>query len=98
MGAHLGVGGSVVVEDILCTFHSWTFIGQGDCTSVPGLPGYTNDQYKLVSVDTIKVRPKPVGEYSHQQLAKLAGILTFCNELTRRPFDPLYVFTCISYY
>ncbi len=37
MGAHLGVDGSVVGEDIRCPFHSWTFNGEGTCTSVPGL-------------------------------------------------------------
>jgi phenylpropionate dioxygenase-like ring-hydroxylating dioxygenase large terminal subunit len=37
LGANIGVGGSVVGEDIRCPFHSWTFNGDGICTSVPGL-------------------------------------------------------------
>ena len=38
-GAHIGVGGSVIGEDVRCPFHSWQFDGNGVCTSVPGLPG-----------------------------------------------------------
>ena len=37
LGAHLGVGGSVVEEDIRCPFHSWTFNGAGVCSGVPGI-------------------------------------------------------------
>ena len=37
MGAHLGIGGTVVGEEIRCPFHMWTFNGDGVCTSVPGL-------------------------------------------------------------
>ena len=37
MGAHLGEG-SVVGESVRCPFHSWTFNGDGICTSIPGLP------------------------------------------------------------
>ena len=37
MGTHLG-DGSVVGESVRCPFHSWTFNGDGICTSIPGLP------------------------------------------------------------
>lgn len=38
LGAHLGWGGSVDGEDIVCPFHAWKFDGQGRCTDVPYAP------------------------------------------------------------
>ena len=38
-GAHLGVGGSVMGDDVRCPFHGWQFNGNGQCTHVPGLEG-----------------------------------------------------------
>ena len=35
LGAHLGHGGKVCGEDIVCPFHAWRFDGQGQCTAVP---------------------------------------------------------------
>lgn len=35
LGAHLGVGGTVVGNDIRCPFHGWQFSGEGTCTQVP---------------------------------------------------------------
>jgi len=35
LGAHLGVGGTVVGEGIRCPFHGWEFDGEGRCTKVP---------------------------------------------------------------
>lgn len=35
MGAHLGHGGHVEGEDIVCPFHAWTFNGEGACTGIP---------------------------------------------------------------
>ncbi len=36
-GASLGVGGSVVGDCIRCPFHSWSFNGDGELASIPGL-------------------------------------------------------------
>lgn len=35
LGAHLGVGGSVVGNEIRCPFHGWQFDGTGTCTLIP---------------------------------------------------------------
>ena len=35
MGAHLGYGGKVAGESIVCPFHAWAFDSEGQCTSVP---------------------------------------------------------------
>jgi phenylpropionate dioxygenase-like ring-hydroxylating dioxygenase large terminal subunit len=44
IGAHLGVGGTVLGECIQCPFHSWTFDGKenGKLTSIP----YSTDKCK----------------------------------------------------
>ncbi|MGE4651534.1 MAG: Rieske 2Fe-2S domain-containing protein [Myxococcota bacterium] len=35
LGAHLGHGGEVSGEEIVCPFHGWRFSGDGRCTSMP---------------------------------------------------------------
>ena len=35
LGAHLGVGGKVVGNEIQCPFHGWRYDGSGRCTDVP---------------------------------------------------------------
>ena len=35
LGAHLGVGGQVKEEGIVCPFHAWEFDGAGQCTHIP---------------------------------------------------------------
>ncbi len=35
LGAHLGVGGTVVGESLRCPFHGWRFAGDGECIDVP---------------------------------------------------------------
>jgi len=37
LGAHLGVGGRVCGEGIVCPFHGWRFNGDGTVAEVPGL-------------------------------------------------------------
>src|SRR5262249_14988571 len=38
LGADLGVGGSVVGNEIRCPFHGWRFDGQGACTHISYAP------------------------------------------------------------
>jgi phenylpropionate dioxygenase-like ring-hydroxylating dioxygenase large terminal subunit/putative sterol carrier protein len=35
LGAHLGVGGCVEGENVVCPFHRWTYGTDGHCTSIP---------------------------------------------------------------
>lgn len=35
MGAHLGVGGTVVGETIACPYHGWRYDGNGQCVEIP---------------------------------------------------------------
>lgn len=35
LGAHLGIGGTVVGNTIRCPFHAWCYDGRGQCTEVP---------------------------------------------------------------
>jgi 3-ketosteroid 9alpha-monooxygenase subunit A len=35
LGAHLGVGGEVVGNDLRCPFHHWSFNGEGGVTDIP---------------------------------------------------------------
>ena len=35
LGAHLGVGGCVDGDHIVCPFHAWKFDGDGDCVAIP---------------------------------------------------------------
>lgn len=35
LGAHLGYGGKVDGESIICPFHAWRFNGQGQCIEIP---------------------------------------------------------------
>ena len=35
LGAHLGVGGKVIGNDLRCPFHHWSFNGDGGVTSIP---------------------------------------------------------------
>ena len=37
LGANLGVGGTVVGDEIKCPFHGWKFNSEGECTYVPGI-------------------------------------------------------------
>jgi nitrite reductase/ring-hydroxylating ferredoxin subunit len=37
LGAHLGVGGRVCGDGIICPFHGWRYDGQGQLAEVPGL-------------------------------------------------------------
>jgi len=37
LGAHLGVGGRVCGDGLVCPFHGWRFDGQGKLVEVPGL-------------------------------------------------------------
>ena len=37
LGANLGVGGTVMGEEIKCPFHGWKFNNEGKCTEVPGI-------------------------------------------------------------
>ncbi len=37
LGAHLGVGGRVRGDGIVCPFHGWCFDGEGELVEVPGL-------------------------------------------------------------
>lgn len=36
LGAHLGHGGVVQDDELVCPYHHWRFNGKGRCTSVPG--------------------------------------------------------------
>ena len=38
LGAHLGVGGVVVGNDLRCPFHHWEFSGEGAVTAIPYSP------------------------------------------------------------
>ncbi|MCC6648421.1 MAG: Rieske 2Fe-2S domain-containing protein [Polyangiaceae bacterium] len=38
LGAHLGHGGKVDGETLVCPFHSWKFAGSGECVEVPYAP------------------------------------------------------------
>jgi 3-ketosteroid 9alpha-monooxygenase subunit A len=38
LGAHLGVGGTVVGNELRCPFHGWRFDGQGACTHIDYAP------------------------------------------------------------
>jgi cholesterol 7-dehydrogenase len=43
LGAHLGVTGQVVGNEIACPFHGWQFNGEGQCTHIPyaeKVPGF----------------------------------------------------------
>lgn len=35
LGAHLGAGGDVVGDDIICPFHRWRFAADGPCVEIP---------------------------------------------------------------
>ena len=35
LGAHLGYGGKVDGEGIVCPFHAWKFDGSGKCVEIP---------------------------------------------------------------
>lgn len=38
MGAHLGVGGTVIGNDLQCPFHHWRYNGEGAVTAIPYTP------------------------------------------------------------
>jgi len=35
MGAHLGVGGKMIADQIVCPFHGWQYNTAGDCVAIP---------------------------------------------------------------
>lgn len=35
MGAHLGVGGKIVNDTLICPFHGWKYNSSGDCVEIP---------------------------------------------------------------
>ena len=37
LGANLGVGGTVIGEEVKCPFHGWKWDFEGKCIEVPGL-------------------------------------------------------------
>jgi phenylpropionate dioxygenase-like ring-hydroxylating dioxygenase large terminal subunit len=45
LGAHLGHGGRVEDDQLICPFHAWQFNGEGKCTAIPyaeTIPGRAN--------------------------------------------------------
>src|SRR5689334_23634300 len=51
LGAHLGIGGTVVGDSIKCPFHAWRFGGDGACVDVPRSEEHTSElqsQFHLV--------------------------------------------------
>jgi len=53
LGAHLGIGGCVKGEAVVCPFHAWEFDGRGDCVEIP---------YAKKIPSRAKVRSYPVVE------------------------------------
>ena len=41
LGANLGVGGTVIGEEVKCPFHGWKYDFEGKCKEVPGLESET---------------------------------------------------------
>jgi 3-ketosteroid 9alpha-monooxygenase subunit A len=35
LGAHIGIGGTVQGNEVVCPFHGWRYDGEGACTSIP---------------------------------------------------------------
>lgn len=56
LGAHLGHGGRVEGEDLVCPFHAWRFDGTGRCSAVP--------YQKRGSLPDVGLRTKRVDERS----------------------------------
>jgi 3-ketosteroid 9alpha-monooxygenase subunit A len=52
LGAHLGYGGRVEGNDIICPFHAWRFSASGRCTEVP----YASRIPPRAAVDAYRVR------------------------------------------
>ena len=53
LGANLGVGGTVIGDDVICPFHGWQFNNQGQCVAIPGLQG--NFNYIRLSLYSIMI-------------------------------------------
>ena len=60
LGAHLGHGGTVAGEQIVCPFHAWRFDATGTCTAIP---------YASRIPKQARVRPWTVVEHSGMILA-----------------------------
>lgn len=60
LGAHLGHGGRVDADGIICPFHAWRFSSSGRCTSVP---------YASRIPAKARLRAYPVSEHSGMILA-----------------------------
>ena len=56
LGAHLGVGGFVKEESVVCPFHNWAWDGSGKCTDIP----YTKNIPPRVK--TLRLRHYPIQE------------------------------------
>jgi phenylpropionate dioxygenase-like ring-hydroxylating dioxygenase large terminal subunit len=52
LGAHLGHGGVIKGDDIVCPFHAWKFNGAGECTEIP----YAKKIPKKATMDCWPVR------------------------------------------
>lgn len=57
LGAHLGYGGTVKAENIVCPFHGWEFSGDGHCQNVPyakNIPPKIAGKQALYSFPTVE--------------------------------------------
>jgi len=55
MGAHLGVGGTVVGDEVVCPFHGWQFQGDGKCSKIPYADGAPSSLGSIKSWPTTEV-------------------------------------------
>ena len=64
LGAHLGHGGRVEGDEIVCPFHAWQFDGAGRCTKIP----YSDKiprQAALTPWTTVEKKGKGTGDYNY---------------------------------
>lgn len=58
LGTHLGYGGFVKGNSVVCPYHSWAFDGMGKCTEIPYCSKDTKDMGERIDTKSFPVRER----------------------------------------
>eukprot|EP00441_Pelagodinium_beii_P037694 CAMPEP_0197632596 /NCGR_PEP_ID=MMETSP1338-20131121/9266_1 /TAXON_ID=43686 ORGANISM="Pelagodinium beii, Strain RCC1491" /NCGR_SAMPLE_ID=MMETSP1338 /ASSEMBLY_ACC=CAM_ASM_000754 /LENGTH=480 /DNA_ID=CAMNT_0043204159 /DNA_START=21 /DNA_END=1463 /DNA_ORIENTATION=+ len=83
LGTHLGHGGKVVKDAVVCPYHSWSFDAQGKCVDIPYCPKAPTERTNTKSYD-VRVKAGMVFVWLHADGEPPFYELTVLDELEEK--------------